>query len=603
MSVPPPINTRLAHAMMAARVGYAAPPAMGDGPRGRLFERRMQDAITERLAPAALDHYRGLRDGVRVAVALAAGGDAVAARAEFAACEQALDAAPAGAGGVIDALGRSWIDQAYAYHAAREGDLATAAARLEAAAAADLALETRHGFPLMHIGRVHTVHLWLRVRFRQGGRGDALDAAEAVLAYLQGARDDLPIGGGWSRAAAAGIDPDLRVAMSCRIASECGAMLADMAPPAAGAALERLPSLATTGLAEIGEWVALKRAWAAGDSEGFLCAAAGFLRAGRRDTSLWYAALIDLCRAAGALRPAATAAFRAEIAERVCADPEGGDVLPSGLRAAFRVRPSPAAPAYLHRPAPRRFHLICVGLPRSGTTSLNTLFARHRAGNEYAEAESIRRLTARAEGELDTAGIDAFLLRRDREAALEMDATSFLHLALDRLVALHPEARFVLPVRAPLPWVESYLRMLLRWHDAFAGRGRPPALWMTRYGALLFERFDWAEIATPAGRARHLPDLVPRMLRHWADATERTLRLAPPARTLVVPTEDLSRALPRLAAFAGVPLDSLTGEHHANASPPDPSPLAGLDRGWLGVEAARICGAVRFRVRGELECA
>jgi hypothetical protein len=243
--------------------------------------------------------------------------------------------------------------------------------------------------------------------------------------------------------------------------------------------------------------------------------------------------------------------------------------------------------------------LICLGLPRSGTTSLYTLFARHRAGNEHAESATIAALVARHDGRMEDAAFDQVLLQRDGESSLEMDAASFLHLAADRLPALFPEARFVIPVRDPATWFDSYLRMLLRWHGSFAARGRAPPTWMTDYGRILFGGFAWDEIATEEARAQHLPRVAVRFFTHWAEATSRVLDLAPQGRRLVLRTEELSHQLGRLAAFAGAPVTALTEEHHANASPPGPSPTAPIGPARLAEMRDDLCGEVMERAWAE----
>lgn len=610
MSTPLPLNSRLAQAMIAARMGYALPAAMGEGPRGRLFERRMQEQIAARLPPAALAHYRTLRDRVREAVAAARAGDATGARALFATAEAHLAVMPAlspDASDATRALGRSWIDQGAAYHALRQGDTPRARAHLLSAMDADERLEAAHGFNLMHIGRVHTVHLWLRVLMREGDEEGARAIANAILAYVTGTGTTLPVGAGWGAEQAAAVPSDLRTAMACRIASEIGALLAGLAPDEAASALTgwtALDALAAGGVldseavAEILAWRDCKRAWAAGDSEAFLLRAVPILRQGRRETALWYAVLLDLCRTAQALRPQATAAFVQDMAEQAGADDSAPEILPVALRHALAT--TPAAPAlYRHVPATRHFHLICLGLPRSGTTSLYTLFARHRAGNEYAESATITALVAHGEGRIDDAALDAGLLRRDHESSLEMDAASFLHLAADRLPALFPTARFVIPVRDPADWFDSYLGMLLRWHDGFASQGKAPPAWMAEYGRLLFGSFTWTEIATEEARTRHVPQVAERFLAHWATATSRVLDLAPRARRLVLRTEALSHRLGALADFAGVPRATLTDEHHANARPPGPVPAGMLDPRRLAEMRDDLCARVLERVNAE----
>ena len=309
-----PVTTLLARAMVAARAGWTAPARMGAGATGELFRERMQARIAERLSPQRLARYLEMRDAVRAAVRLSSGGDVDQAGKAFEACAARLpDYAD---DPELDDLARFWLYQAWAYYDIRRLDPTAATARLRRAMHHDTRLERVHGYDLMHVGRIHTVQLWLRVQAGAGERDTALDGANAILAYVNGFGGDLPVGTGWSLEAAARIPADLAAAMTRRVASEVGTMLAGLDRDASAAALERLPMLERlpTGVHdEVTEWARVKRAWTAGRAADFLDRATRYLAAGRRETCLWHAVLLDLCRAARALRPDAARLFCAEV--------------------------------------------------------------------------------------------------------------------------------------------------------------------------------------------------------------------------------------------------------------------------------------------------
>ena len=300
----------------------------------------------------------------------------------------------------LDALARFWLDQARAWYDVRHKDPAGAEARLRRSMDSETRLEQVHGYDLMHIGRIHTVHLWLRVQVAGGAREAALDGANAILAYVNGFGSDLPLGTGWSKEAASRIPADLAAAMTRRVASEVGTMVGGLDQEHCAGALDRLPALdrlAPEVHDEIVDWARIKRAWSDGRTDDFLGRVIPYMTAGRRETCLWHAALLDLCRAARALRPGAAGPFCAEVAERAREDP----AVPRGLRHELEglTEEPPAAPWVATMPA-RRFHLVCVGLPRSGVVSLFTLFGNFRAANEYAETETIRVLVDYHKGRL-----------------------------------------------------------------------------------------------------------------------------------------------------------------------------------------------------------
>ena len=588
-----PVTTHLVKAMRATWNGWILPPHRGPGVTGVLFMQRMQAQIAGKLDADRLARYVAMRDAAREALRLLSAGDQPAAGRAFEACAARLpDFAD---DPVLDDLARSWLDPAWAYYDMRRGEPDLAEARLRRAMESDTRLEQVHGYDLMHIGRIHTVHLWLRVQAAKGAIGAALDGADAIVAYVNGFGGDLPLGTGWSREAGSRIPADLAAAMTCRVASEAGDLMSGLNQDRSAKALDRLPALdrlAPEVHDEIVDWVPIKRAWAEGRTEEFLTRVIPYLNAGRRGTCLWYAALLDLCRAARALRPDPARTFCTKAAHRIREDADAPRRLKREFATAVEEKPAAAWAAAV--PA-RRFHLVCVGLPRSGVVSLFTLFSGFRAGNEYAETETIRTLVEHHKGALGRDALRAYLARRDRESALEMDAASFLHLAGDALAVLSDETRFVLPVRAPESWFESYLAELVRVYNRLRARGKAPTAWQRDYGEMLMGGFDWEEIATPEARRACLPDVARRFLTHWAQATGKMLDTLPPERTLVIRTQDLGPMRDRLAAFVGQPAGSLTGAAHSNAAPPDPSPLEGLPDGWLAQTADDICGPTHTR--------
>ena len=209
----------------------------------------------------------------------------------------------------------------------------------------------------------------------------------------------------------------------------------------------------------------------------------------------------------------------------------------------------------------RRFHLIGVGLPKTGTTSLANLFQRFRWGYEFLFAESIERLIAWRDGGLDREGMRRWLALRSEAGALEMDSASFNHFFLDVLVELHPAARFVYTRRDAVSWADSFLNMLLQ-HGMYH-RGHPWPLWQLALGRLMAPSFDPEQFSSPAHLHLSLRPLAEELLGFYARETARIEAALPPERSLVIPTEDLSTSLDTLAEFAGVPRSALNaaGSH------------------------------------------
>jgi len=211
----------------------------------------------------------------------------------------------------------------------------------------------------------------------------------------------------------------------------------------------------------------------------------------------------------------------------------------------------------------RRFHLIGVGLPKTGTTSLAHVFQPFRWGDEFLFAESIERLIAWRDGGLDRNVMRRWLASRAEAGALEMDSASFNHYFLDILVELHPTARFVYTSRDAVSWADSLLNMGLRYGTHY--RDRPWPEWQLALGRLMAPSFDPEHFFSPAHLYLALHPLAEELLGFYARETARIEAALPPERSLVIPTEDLSTSLGTLAEFAGLPGSALNeAGSHAN---------------------------------------
>lgn len=237
---------------------------------------------------------------------------------------------------------------------------------------------------------------------------------------------------------------------------------------------------------------------------------------------------------------------------------------------------------------PRRFHLFGVGLPKTGTTSLAAMFRQHRWGHERWFADAVMAIDAARHG--DGGDLRRFIGWRDRATRLECDSASFHHFWIDDLVEMYPDARFVWTVRSPVDWLESLLSMWLR-NDAFHPDGPWPPEQRVLGRMMLGEVFDEALFRSPASLARSAGDVVEAGLRFWAGHTRRVMRRLPADRSLIFATKQLGPARPRLAALAGVPVDSLHPAHENRGRRLVAlSTMIGAKR--LSTAVDRICGPV-----------
>lgn len=207
--------------------------------------------------------------------------------------------------------------------------------------------------------------------------------------------------------------------------------------------------------------------------------------------------------------------------------------------------------AVFRRAYPRKFRLYGVGVGKSGTHSLAAIFSRHHAAHEanfYRTAELSLRIR---EGESGPE-IDRVIRERDERLFLEMESSHLLCELVPALVRLYPEARFILPLREPYAWLESALNQKIRVQH----RPLPPAvpkLYAHRTGPVSTAP---EEAAIAALGISSLDGLMG----YYGKTAHSILAAVPAERLMVIRTQDISKRLPEIATFAGVPVESLKAE-------------------------------------------
>jgi len=198
---------------------------------------------------------------------------------------------------------------------------------------------------------------------------------------------------------------------------------------------------------------------------------------------------------------------------------------------------------------PRRFHAFGVGMPKSGTHSLDTMFRAYRTYHEPERARVIRIIMARRDGELPASDARKQVRRLDRRKWLEFNSSWFNYFLLDLLLEEFPHAKFVLTIRDCYSWLDSTFNQLLgREHEEYQRQ---------------FHRW-YAESMSPGSHqegdrvlAEHGLWPLDGWLRLWSQHNARVLAMVPSDRLLIIRTQDIRHDIPRLAEFLGVPPETL----------------------------------------------
>lgn len=211
-----------------------------------------------------------------------------------------------------------------------------------------------------------------------------------------------------------------------------------------------------------------------------------------------------------------------------------------------------------------RFQAYLVGLPKTGSTSIATVFGNYRTGHEWELMELVGAGMSRLAGQLTDEEFLASAGPRLQPPSLEMDSTTSHHLYADLLVQQFPHAVFVHTVRDVRTWTTSLLEMLLRKRLARLQVSVPYSIWERGYLDMMTGG-TYRLAAPPA--ADDAGSLVA-LMAYWAEHMTQMSQVLPPDRSIVVPTTQIGLRLADLAALAGVPANMMRADlAHTNRSP------------------------------------
>ncbi|NBB85245.1 MAG: hypothetical protein GVY12_03350 [Bacteroidetes bacterium] len=247
-----------------------------------------------------------------------------------------------------------------------------------------------------------------------------------------------------------------------------------------------------------------------------------------------------------------------------------------------------ARKAYFRSPlfpilTPRRTQTYCVGAAKTGTSSIAAAFAdRLRSRHEADDREIIGLIFQFRSGNIGNDDVKAYLRRRDRRLRLEIDSSQLNYFFLRQLVEVFPDAKFILTIRNPYAWVDSFINHQL-------GRGVSKEWKRLRDLRFQPERFDHPpEEEALAKKGLYTLDGY---FSYWARHNEHVLETVPDSRLLVLRTTEITERANEIAAFAGVePSAANQKRSHANKARSKFGVLAKVDQEYLAEKVETYCG-------------
>lgn len=243
---------------------------------------------------------------------------------------------------------------------------------------------------------------------------------------------------------------------------------------------------------------------------------------------------------------------------------------------------------------PRRIHAYNLGMGRTGTTAIASIFSPFRSTHEPMGRETTSILEQYWEKNLTDEEVQVFLQRRDRVHRFEFESTPFLGPFADHLAHLFPEAKFLLSVRAPYDWLRSAIDKCINTPRS----GHPSHIVKLRdlcYGTPP-ETYPENEKVLKSHNLHTLEGY----LRYWGWHNQHVLDSIPRHRLLLIPTNALNESIPKIEDFVAVEPRGLAHPKRKNQSSTRNGVLKEIDEEYLHELIERNCGEAMEQINDKL---
>lgn len=221
-----------------------------------------------------------------------------------------------------------------------------------------------------------------------------------------------------------------------------------------------------------------------------------------------------------------------------------------------------------HQRSERRFHLINMGMAKSGSTTASALFGNYRSLHEGLHALSVENVLDFKEGITTNDTLNEFLIYRDSILRPEFDGATFYHLIPEQVYQCFPNAKYLLIYRDIGSWILSSLTRLIKIVNGSRQTNESQS-WYQRYAQLVFPDHMnwWALFNNDSNQNISLMPLVKSFSELWVGSFLSVIKSIPADKLYLVKLNELSNheTMVRLSQFVGVDHKTILSQcHHMN---------------------------------------
>ncbi|OQY46820.1 MAG: hypothetical protein DRR08_23120 [Candidatus Parabeggiatoa sp. nov. 2] len=234
-----------------------------------------------------------------------------------------------------------------------------------------------------------------------------------------------------------------------------------------------------------------------------------------------------------------------------------------------------------------RFKAYCVGMGKTGTSSLHVTFSNQYRSAHYAEDRFvINRILAFSNGKINQTEFTRYVKHRDRRLGLEMDSSPLNYHLIDILVSEFSEAKFIFTLRDCYSWLDSFINHSLTYPQIYN-------TWFRHHNVKLEELHFRSNKFKHAKEEQVLADnglyTLEGYFSYWKEHNSKVLATVPPERLLVVKTSQINQNINRIETFLGIMPGSLPTQVRVNVGKKKFNLLSKIDKRFLEEKAEAHC--------------
>lgn len=234
-----------------------------------------------------------------------------------------------------------------------------------------------------------------------------------------------------------------------------------------------------------------------------------------------------------------------------------------------------------------RFKAYCVGMGKTGTTTMHAIFRnQYRSAHEPEARFLVPKIWDFVNRNIDQNQFTQYIKHQDRRLGLEMNSSALNYYLIDILVNEFSDAKFILTIRDCYSWLDSIINHHIINLDNFKSN------WFKHYWIVLSKmcyRTDKKHVKEEAILANNGLYTLDGYFSYWRKCNSKILTTVPKERLLIIKTTEINQNIRQIENFLGIPLGTLPNQVRENVRRKKFNILSQIDKDFLEEKANFHC--------------